>query len=265
MPMLLVAALLLAAGPATDFQSTPLLPLAAAPRTVLVEADRDATLFQQTDGQLASGAGDALFVGRTSQPTDALRRGLLHFTPPDIPGSGLGQGVLESVVLVLHASPTLPSQPDPAPLRVHEVLAAWNEGPSVSSFGLGVPAEPGDVTWLHTSYAVDPAEASFWLHNGGQFGGVPLASAIRGDDGTWRFSSPELTALVARWIAEPGSNFGLVVLGNESTRQTAKSIASREHADASAHPVLELRVRSGVRTSALPATRPGRVTRIGAR
>jgi len=258
MSMLAPFVLLLVTGLPSRFQSQPLVP--TIPHEVLVEADRDATLFQQNDGQLASGAGDGLFVGKTNQPVESLRRALVHFTPPDIPGTGQGQGVLESVVLILHASPTLPSQPDPMELRVHEVLADWNEGPSNSPAGVGVTAEAGDVTWVHTSYATDPSEATYWLHNGGQFGGAPLASAAMGPDNTWRFSSPELTSLVLRWIADPTTNFGLIVLGNETVHQTAKTIASREHAVASVHPVLELTVRSGVRGTVLPAPQD-RVTR----
>ena len=260
-PISALTLLLLAAGTPFEFQPTPIVPLTPAPRVVRVEADRDATLFENTDGLLASGGGDGLFVGRTLQPVGSLRRALLHFTPPDIPGGGNGQGVLQGVELIHHASPTLPSQPEPAALRLHEVLAQWNEGPSVSPAGIGALAEPGDTTWLHTSFAADPVEASFWMHNGGQFGGVPLASAIRGDDGTWRFSSPELTALVLRWMADPDSNFGVIVLGNEHTAMSAKTIASREHADASVHPVLELQVRSGVRSSVLSPDRVRRTAR----
>ena len=64
------------------------------------------------------------------------------------------------------------------------------------------------------------------------------------------FQSPELTAAVARWIADPGTNFGLIVIGNETTGQTTKAMVSREHPDPSLRPVLELTLRSGVRGAA---------------
>ena len=108
---------------------------------------------------------------------------------------------------------------------MHALLADWSEGPSFSSSGTGVPAQEGDVTWLHTRYAGTPGEAGFWMHNGAQFAGIPLASAMR-EGNEWRFSSPELTALVAGWIAEPETNFGLIVIGNETTRQTTKALAA---------------------------------------
>jgi hypothetical protein len=245
--MLLLTAVtvgLLAAGaPPVDFGPTPIVPLTPPPRVVVLEADRDATLFEETNGLLASGAGDGLFVGKTLQGFGALRRSLLHFSPPDIAGSGRG-AVLEGAVLVLHASPTLPSQPDPGPLKLHEVLADWSEGPSVSPLGLGVPAEEGDATWIHASY---PGE--FWLQNGGQFDGGPVASATREGD----------------WIADPDANYGLLVIGNEAVPQTAKTIASREHADASVHPTLELTVRSGLSGLAIPTRRIGRATDLRAR
>jgi hypothetical protein len=45
--------------------------------TLVLQAARDATLIESSDGSLANGAGPAFFVGRTSQSFGARRRAVL--------------------------------------------------------------------------------------------------------------------------------------------------------------------------------------------
>jgi hypothetical protein len=212
------------------------LPALGAPSTVLrIEASADATLIEDPDGLLANGAGPALFVGRTNQSADSVRRALLRFEMPPLPALGRRPVVVERVELVLHANF---GNPAPSELRVHAVLAPWTEGPAFSGGGSGAPSGPGDATWLHASFP-----DAFWLHNGAQLDGRPLASVEVGDAGEVRVSSPELTRLLAGWVARPGENFGLVLIGDETHRQTVKSIASREHADPAVRPAIEITFR----------------------
>jgi hypothetical protein len=45
----------------------------AAAETILVDAGRDTTLIEESDGALANGAGPVFFVGRTNQRETSVR------------------------------------------------------------------------------------------------------------------------------------------------------------------------------------------------
>jgi hypothetical protein len=206
--------------------------LAAAPAaagTVRLEADRDATMIESPDGTLANGAGTALFAGRTSQSENSIRRTLLHF---DVAGALPAHAIVERVVLTLFM---IPSNADLRLLRLHRVLADWGEGASSSGGGGGAAAQPGDVTWLHTFY-----DSEEWVRPGGQF--VARASAMTGVSVSGYYTwggTEQLGADVRLWAAAPERNFGWMLIGDEATRQSSKSFASREHTDAGLRPVLE--------------------------
>lgn len=204
-------------------------------QSLSIEPDRDATLIESADGALANGSGPALFVGRTNQGTGSVRRALLHFALPAIPSAGQGVGVVDRVALVVHV---VPGNPGPREVRLYAMLGEWSEGPSVSGGGIGAPALPGDVTWLHASYG-----EVFWPTNGGQFDGFPMASTVVDEEGTYRFESAELTRLVAAWASSPGQNFGILLAGDETVRQTSKALASREDPDPALRPALEITLR----------------------
>ncbi|HEX5042439.1 MAG TPA: DNRLRE domain-containing protein [Candidatus Polarisedimenticolaceae bacterium] len=209
--------------------------LPAAAQTISLPADRDATLIESPEGVLANGAGPALFAGRTNQVPGGVRRALLHFTLPPLPSDGQGRGIVERAALVVQV---LPGNPGPREIRAYAVVADWTEGPSISGGGVGAPAEPGDVTWLHTSYPT-----AFWPTNGGLFDGHVLATATVDAEGTYRLEGPGLTALVTAWFGDPSRNFGILVAGDETVRQTSKAIASREAYDPALQPILEITVR----------------------
>lgn len=196
--------------------------------TVRIEADRDATLIEHPEGALANGSGPYFFAGRTNQEDGSIRRALLRF---DVAGALPDRAIIESVSLVLYASP---ANPAPADLRLYRVQADWGEGPSSASGGGGRPAEPGDATWIHTFY-----DFALWNHRGGQFIGRSSAELEVADAGlyTWE-STNHLVQDVRLWRSAPGRNFGWILLGDETTPQTSKSFASREHPDPLLRPAL---------------------------
>jgi hypothetical protein len=207
---------------------------ATAAETIIIEADRDATLVEHPDGALANGSGAFFFAGRTSQGQGSTRRALLRF---DVAAALPERAIVESVSLTLFLSP---SNPEIRELRLHRVLADWGEGASSSSGGGGAPAEPGDATWIHTFY-----DFEFWAHGGGQFLGRDSAQlAVAGSAFyTWE-STNHLVQDVRRWKSAPQRNFGWILIGDETTPQTAKSFASREHPDPVLRPVLEVTYRT---------------------
>ena len=204
----------------------------AATWTATIVAGRDATMIENADGALANGSGPYFFAGRNNQAQDSVRRALVWF---DVAGSLPPGAIVQSARLVLFMTP---SNPETREMRLHRVLADWSEGPSSSAGGGGAPSEPGDVTWIHTLHPVD-----FWLYNGAQFAGEPSARAEVGATGTYVWQSSELTRDVRVWSVAPALNFGWILIGDETLRQTAKSFASRENPDETIRPVLEVTYR----------------------
>jgi hypothetical protein len=205
----------------------------AAAETVTIEASRDATLIEDPDGLLANGAGPVFFAGRTSQQDGGVRRALIRF---DVAAALPDRAIVEGASLTLFMTP---SHPDRRTLRLYRVLADWGEGPSSSTGGGGAAAGPGDVTWLHTFWDTD-----FWVHSGGQFLGRPSSEQEIFDTGFYSWTSAEhLVRDVRLWMAAPERNFGWILIGDETARQTAKSFASRDHPDPALRPMLSITYR----------------------
>ena len=211
--------------------------------TLTVVADRDATLIEHPDGALASGAGPSVFAGRNNLADNGVRRALLRF---DLAVAGLPRGgrfIVETVALVV--TNLTESNAAPREYRLHRVLADWGEGASTSAGGGGAPAQPGDATWVHTFHDRD-----FWLHNGGQFEGEPSARLVVAGPGTYRFLSPQLARDLALWATRPELNYGWILIGDETSRQTARAFGSRENPDPAVRPVLEITFRKPLNSGA---------------
>jgi len=201
---------------------------AARAETVVVEARQDATLIESEDGGLANGSGPALFVGRNNASSNAVRRALLAFDVAAVVPDGAW---VTAVALELEVTP---SNHVPVALGLHRVLSPWSEGPSSASGGGGAAAEPGDATWLHATY-----DSVFWTDAGGDFEPIPSAVTSVGEPGRYVWSSTSaLVADVQGWLDDPASSFGWILIGGEDTRQSARSLASRESPDVAARPRL---------------------------
>ncbi|MBL8879007.1 MAG: DNRLRE domain-containing protein [Phycisphaerales bacterium] len=197
--------------------------------TITLPASQDATLFESEFGDTASGAGNYLFAGTTAQ--DFIRRGLVQFDLSRLPIDA----AITGAHVRLHMSRTATAG---VVIDLHRVTRTWSEGPSVpfAEEGAGVPAEPGDVTWLHTRFDWDAPE--YWERAGGDFIDVPSASTIVYGNGFYEWHDPQLAHDVRLWAKEPLSNAGWAVLGEESTPQTAKRFDSRTHPDETVRPQL---------------------------
>jgi hypothetical protein len=209
------------------------LPAAAAAETVVVEAGRDATLIEDSDGARANGSGPYLFAGRTSQQQNGIRRGLVYF---DVAAVLPRHAIIESVELRLtHSGGNAPQRS----IQLHRMQADWNEGPAYASGGGGAPSGFGDTTWLHTFY-----DATRWVRPGGHYVGRASASQDVGPGGRYAWASTvHLVQDVRLWLAAPQRNFGWMLIGDESTPQNAKRIASRENPDPTIRPRLEIHYR----------------------
>lgn len=221
---------------------------ADAATVVMLAAVRDNTLYESEAGALSNGAGDYLFAGRTNHAPNSLenpsdrrglfRRALLAF---DVAASVPAGAIVTSAELRLYVS-NVSLLNDAGvldvPVAVHRAFAGWGEGASdaVQQEGIGALAEPGDATWIHAVVG-----GTLWSAPGGDFAAEPSATTTVGDKfRTYAWSGPGLVADVQGWVDDPASEFGWVVVGDESAPLTAKRFNSRENPDVATRPVLTL-------------------------
>ena len=196
-------------------------------------ASKDNTLYENATGSISNGAGQHIFAGRVNfAGGGALRRAVIAF---DIAGSLPAGSTIENVQLTLNMSRTRFGS-GARNTDLYPVLSDWGEGTSNAPFneGTGTTATTGDATWLHTFF-----NSVFWTSPGGDF--PALSSATVAVDGlgsyTWG-STAAMVADVQQWLDSPASNFGWILIGDESVLGTAKRFDSHEHPTASVRPVL---------------------------
>jgi hypothetical protein len=205
----------------------------AAAETVTLEPSKDNTIFEE-EGDLSNGKGIHLFVGRTSTVNPAgvsNRRCLLAF---DVAGSVPAGATIESASLTLFVSKTIDTRP--TQVTLHKLTRDWGEGASIAGIppsyikdGGGAPAEPGDATWMFAMFDTVP-----WSTPGGEFVGEASATQTVEDIGAptpYTWSSAAMVADVQSWLDSPESNFGWIMIGDESTDTTARQFNSRENTD----------------------------------
>jgi len=187
--------------------------------TVNLLAEKDNTLYEDEEGDLSNGAGDHLFTGSTNTPL--IRRAVIKF---DIDGVIPADATIDSVQLTLNVSRNSDSTPEDTSL--HRLNSDWGESGSNASGqeGGGASAEIGDATWQHTFY-----DNSFWSTPGGDFvAGVSASILVDVTGGYIWGSTAGMVADVQQWLDQPASNFGWVIIGNESRSATSKRFDSRE-------------------------------------
>ena len=220
------------------FVSLPLIPMLSTADEVPIEAGADNTLYEDSLGNVSNGSGSIMVAGRTNGEVDSIRRAVLFF---DVAGNIPHGAVVESVALSLYLNK---GNGGAREMRLHRLLTDWGEGASVKDGGgLGATAEPGDATWLHTFYP-----DAFWGSDGGRYVGRVSASQLVGTAGgkndlagsyTW-LSTDRLVDDVRRWVKKPSKNYGWILVGDESVKQTAKQFASRDSVSPDLHPMLEV-------------------------
>lgn len=215
-----------------------------------ITPSKDNTLyeFDPVEGDLSNALGNHFFAGLTLM--DHLRRGVLAF---DIAGSIPAGSTITGVTLSLNMSRTLTETA--RIVELHKLLADWGEGTSVAPDpeGQGAPATLNDATWRHGFF-----DTIFWTTQGGDFSATVSASQSVGSLGQYTWSSTQMVADVQSWLDNPASNFGWLVLGNESDLGSAKRFDTRESASP---PVLTIQFIPGPRVIPTPRPRPSPVPR----
>jgi hypothetical protein len=206
---------------------------------------KDNTLYEYdpAQGDQSNALGNHFFAGETAM--GELRRGVLAF---DVAGNIPAGSAILGVTLSLNMSRTFTETP--RTVELHRRLADWFEVTSVApgEEGDGAPATTNDATWRHRFF-----DSIFWTTEGGDFSATMSASQSVGAVGMYTWSSSQMVADVQSWLNDPATNFGWLVLGDESDIATAKRFDTRESASP---PVLTIQFRPA------PAPRPRPTPRI---
>lgn len=201
--------------------------------TKMITAAKDNTLYESDTGSLSNGSGQHIFAGVTDEGTgNLIRRGLLAF---DVHSSLPAEATVLSATLELNMSRGMNGDKQ---VSLHTVEKDWGEGASNAEGqeGAGASALNGDATWLHTYY-----DTSTWNTAGGDFKTVDSASTVVGGVGRYNWSSKQLAADVQDWLEGSASNFGWLLMGDESGGASAKRFDSRENPEADNRPKLIVR------------------------
>ena len=218
--------------------------------TLVLEPDKDNTLYEDAGGQLSNGAGQYLFMGRTGGDKGVdrlLRRALLSFDLSTIePGSLVSRAELQISI------GQVPIGAFGGSSTVHRLLGNWGEGSSDAwgPEGQGIQAETGDATWVHSFFTSD-----LWIAAGGDFISSASQSASFGSSPqVLTFASSEgLIADVETWVNQPNSNFGWIVLGDEPAVQNARRFSSRENVNQDMRPRLTVEYTAAPDPQSVPA------------
>jgi hypothetical protein len=209
-----------------------------------ITPSKDNTLYQYDpfEGDHSNGAGFHFFAGENGM--GELRRGVLAF---DVAGTIPAGSTITAVSLTMNMSMT-PTGARTVELR--KLLADWGEGTSHAPMGEGdgAPATLNDATWRHRFF-----DSVFWTTQGGDFSATVSASQSVGGIGQYTWNSAQMVADVQSWLDNPASNFGWLVLGDETASATAKRFDTRESASP---PMLTIQYIPGPRVLPTPRPRP---------
>lgn len=201
----------------------------SAQQTVTITATKDNTLYETVDGSTSNGAGIYLFVGQVGSNGDNKnRRTVIKF---DLEGKLPANAVITLAKLKMNMSQ---SRTGASNLSIYRLISDWGEGISDAADpgGRGAAAATNDATWKHKFFSTQN-----WSALGGDYISFPSATSSVGGTGSYEWSDTLLWANVVSWVANPASNFGWIIIGNE-TGQSAKRFDSRENAVAPNRPKL---------------------------
>ncbi len=197
-------------------------PLAVA-ETIVLDASKDNTLFEDLEGDLSNGEGPFFFAGKTGiNAGGRLHRGLIAFDLSVIPAGA----EITDASLSLHLSMSGFAS-GPINITLSPVARDWGEGASNSGTpgGGGAAAQTGDATWVFNFF-----NTSSWTTLGGDFSPTISATTVLGAAGmTYTWSGVGMISDVQGWAADPASNFGWVIRGDEVTSGSAQRFNSREN------------------------------------
>jgi hypothetical protein len=201
--------------------------------TLTIRATRDTTIYAENN-RLSNGSGESIFSGNTAN--GFTRRALMRFDLSAIPANA----TITSARLTLQLDRS--NRAGLETYRLHRLTANWGEGTSNASGseGGGAFAAANDATWSYRFYnTASPTSSPAWTTPGGDFIALPSSELdISATLGPFTFTGPGLASDVQFMVQNAASNFGWILIGNESLSATAKRFVARESASVSQRPTL---------------------------
>lgn len=190
---------------------------------ITLNAAADATLFQSTLGDTASGSGPNLFTGSNSSINP--RRALLRFDLSAIPAGSTITGVSLNLFMNQTNAPA-------SNVAAYRVTNSWGEGASSASAGNPVAAQTNDATWIHRFY-----NTTAWTNPGGDFAALASSTISVGGVGAYAWTGASMVSDVQAMLDNPAANYGWLLMGDEASN-SAKRYSSREATNAAQRPAL---------------------------
>jgi hypothetical protein len=185
-----------------------------------IEPSHDNTIFSENTLE-SNGSGSHIFSGKI-QNGGALRRALIKFDLAALPSDAQ----IDSVQLWLYVYRSAKLTSKSHLFELHRLTSNWGEGTSNGN-GSGAAAQIGDATWSQSFYP-----STNWITSGGDydtfasatttthFSDFPITKAI--------WESSQMITDITNWKNLPTTNFGWVLIGEESTDGSAKGFFSRD-------------------------------------
>jgi hypothetical protein len=197
---------------------------------MVLKADVITNLIPSADTAIFEGDADYNIGGFANMPCGSTFgnegrpfawRSLLRFDLTPVPSNA----TITSATLTLQLVKR-PNGPG-SNFRIFRLLKNWGEG--VQNYVTGLPATTGECSWNNRLHPDVP-----WGIPGG-LAGVDYRTNISGNifaDDTIAYtfpSNPSLVADLQNWVAQPGTNFGWIMISDaEGTAATARRFSTRE-------------------------------------
>ena len=196
---------------------------------VNLSAAKDNTIyFDNSSGSgsgtnTSQGAGEAMFVGASGIPI--VQRGLIAFDLNAIPGGS----TINSATLTIDVNKTSSNFTGSMNIDLMRLTSNWGEGSESSAGpfsggGDGAPATVGTATWDYNFFS-----SSSWITAGGAFSVSSSATTTVTGTGPVNWSSASLVADIQAWVDGTFSNFGWLLLGDESGDIGSIRLSTREN------------------------------------
>ena len=213
--------------------------------SVYLDAIAGTTIIEDPEGKLCNSdgyfllAGKLNYVEKSEYAKISSRRILLKF---DVAANLPTEAQITSAKLTLRLLKIPKEVSNEETFFLHRVLADWGELDSQpegarrepksqgetgdgesDGEGQGIEAISGESTWLYRKY-----DTERWQCAGGDYSKEASAvTTVGSEESTVSCSSDAMVEDIKAWLQAPESNYGWIILGNETSPKTARGFANQ--------------------------------------